>query len=287
MVRTLFIPAEGFKGQETSRTAYNIDLARLEAWLEKLGMTIFEMTDRDWPRFIHNDDWDWAYKTERRALSAVWYWLKKVRGIFDHSLFKVPWPDGSRKPPRRITPRKRDILLAACEKMRPVMRARNKAIIRVFGDTGIRKFELAGAKLSDLDLIERELIVLTKARPNKPRDWELKVFSRATSETLTDWLKVRDDLAKPGCDTLFVSQTGIALTREGVSDIFKRLSKRVGFQVSPHDFRRGLGSHATEKQIPDNLTMRQMGIGTHKVFRGYAEGAEIRMFANQLWGDDA
>lgn len=288
MARALFIKTEEWEGEETSLTAYNRELRYFEDWLMLMELNVREFGDGHWKNYRSYRNADgrrMGPKAERKALSSIRWWLRN-NDHEDHPIFAVPWPKWNRKPGRTLTVSQRDTLLGACEELRPPMAARNRAIIRFLWDCDPRKFELAKALLENLNLGDRWILLLTKARPLKGRDWEYKVFSPATARAIDEWLAARDQLANPGCRALFVSQTGEALTNEGVSDIFKRLSKRTGIKVSPHDFRRGGGSHAVESGVPDRLIMLQMGLKSHANFQDYTVLAKLKAFSKLMWEND-
>lgn len=266
--RVLFIP--DFAGEETTRECYNRDLGYLEDWLNREGLTIDDVAAADWRRFIRFRAW--GYKAERRALSAARCWLRQnLNGrSSDHPLFSVPWPEGQRKPQRRLKPAQRDALLAACDDTHDPLR--NRALILLLWDTGVRKAELARAQWQHLDLDDRTLYLQTKAESGRGRQWELKRFSPATARALADWRQERT--ADPRI---------FALTREGISSLLKRLSAKVGFPVSAHDFRRGIGCYMAEQLIPDRIVMKQLGIKTHSVYQRYTELASLKAL-DALWG---
>lgn len=64
-------------------------------------------------------------------------------------------------------------------------------------------------------------------------------------------------------NTLFCNTiTGRSLTPDGLRANLYKLGQRAGFKVSPHDFRRGGPSYASQKGMPDRLGMLQ-GRGVH------------------------
>ncbi len=265
MARALFISERGFKGQATTLEAYNRDLGYLGDWLQENRLTIKQMTVANWDQFI--DFRGWGYKAQRRALSAARYWLRK-RGSTDSPLFSVEWPQGVRKPQRTLKLSQRDKLLEA----RTQNPERDTALIRLLWDVGGRKFEIASALWENVDLEERSIYLLTKAEDLKPRQWELKRFSLETAEALEEWrLKCHAGVAIFG------------LSREGISSVFKRLSVKVGFKVSPHDFRRGIGAYMAENGVSDRLAMMQLGIKSPTVWQNYSAGAELKALDGQIW----
>lgn len=291
MVRTLFITEEEWAGQETSRTTYNFDLRVINRELKKRGRTIFDMRPKDWMRIVKGKKW--TYMTQRRKISAVRTFLR-LRGITEHFMFDLEWPNGTRKDPRRLKPWQRDKALQATNQQREFLGIRNRAIIWMFWDLGIRKFELCGALLADLDLDPQEpsLQLLTKAPTSRngrylPRQYELKVFIHDEAiEAMNAWLAVRDQLADPTVKTIFVSQIGgQPISRHGITYLFRYLSKLTGFPISAHDFRRGTGTHASEEGVPDRIVMKQLGLRTHKVFQQYTARARLSAYRKLMRGE--
>lgn len=286
-MRTLFITEHEWLGQETSRTSYNFDLLVINRELEKRNQTVFDMQPEDWKRIVKTRKW--TYKTQRRKISAIRTFLR-LRGVTKHFMFEVEWPIGTRKAPRRLKPWQRDRLLEATYQQREILGTRNRAIIWMYWDLAIRKFELCEALLADLDLNSEEprLQLLTKAptylsKKKKlylPRQYEEKIFVNDEAvEALNEWLAVRGQLTDAKTKTIFVSQIGgKPMSVHGITYLFRYLSSLVNFRASAHDFRRGAGTHAVESGIPDRLVMKQLGIKTHKVFQGYTARAQLTAY---------
>lgn len=291
MVRTLFITKEEWAGQETSRTTYNFDLRVINRELKKRGRTIFEIQPIEWDGIVKRKKW--TYKTTRRKISAVRTFLR-LRGITDHFMFDLERPMGTRKDPRRLEPHQRDKALKVTYQQREILGIRNRAIIWMFWDLGIRKFELCDAQIADLDLDSEEphLQLLTKAATGRngkylPRAYELKVFIHdEAAEAMNAWLAVRDQLADPETKTIFVSQIGgQQMTTAGITYILRYLGKLAGFPLSSHDFRRGTATHAIESGVPDRLVMKQLGIKTHAVFQQYTARARLTAYRRLMRGE--
>ena len=84
--------------------------------------------------------------------------------------------------------------------------------------------------------------------------------------------------------TIFCSTTRHRLTPDGVACIFKRLSKKVGFRVSPHDFRRGGASYMSEQGVPDRIVMVQFGWKDYAIFHRYTRKVRLHALDDLLWG---
>jgi len=98
---------------------------------------------------------------------------------------------------------------------------RNKAMLLLFIDSGLRRAEMANLRLSDLDLEGGRVRVLGKG--NKIG---IAPFSPKTAKALWAWLLQRKLRAKT--DRLWVTEEGRAFSIEGLVSWFTRLKKRAG-----------------------------------------------------------
>lgn len=182
-----------------------------------------------------------------------------------------------------FTPDEITRLLAACEAdrnysppLRKAMTARNRAIVSVLIDTGIRRSELAGLRLCDVDKDLRILIVHRKG--NKWQQVPITVDGfKALHEYLT---KHRPILAKIGGsekarkeDAVFLSEHGRPLKPAGISHLFETLQRRTGIdgkRVSPHNCRRYMATTQLASGRSPFDVQRQMGHTSLKMTNHYA-----------------
>ncbi len=268
-----------FDAEDSTKRAYGHHLSYIQEFLNREGITLGKITRHDYDKFLSSHDWSNA--SQRLNLSALKAYLKWDGGGHPLQDFRIPRRQS--KPQRFLRPDQLELLLDACNSCHKIMAVRNRAMILVLWDTLLRSSEICRIQLYHLDLSLKMLRVDTKATNGKGRNWETKVFSDRTADAIRDWLAVRDKRSLVGDPYLFVSMTGTALTQGGFRCVVKRLRKHVGFQVSPHDFRRGGAAHAVERGVPDRLVMQQGGWKTHSVFRKYTEGAKLSAYANLLW----
>lgn len=109
---------------------------------------------------------------------------------------------------------------------------RDKAIISLFIDTGLRISEMAGINLADIDLDEREVLVMGKGR--RPR--ELR-FVKETRSDIQRYIlaRVRHPHADEGA--LWVGKRG-RLMANGIYQMVQRRCEEVGIPpIHPHMFR--------------------------------------------------
>jgi len=96
---------------------------------------------------------------------------------------------------------------------------RNKAMLLLFIDSGLRRAEMANLRLTDLDLESRRVRVLGKGNKIGAAP-----FSPKTAKALWAWLIERKLRAKT--DYLWITEEGNAFSIEGLVSWFTRLKKR-------------------------------------------------------------
>jgi len=98
---------------------------------------------------------------------------------------------------------------------------RNRAMLLLFIDSGLRRAEMVNLTLADLNLDNRLVHIVGKG--NKPG---IAPFSSKTAKALWNWLLMRRDRAKT--DHLWITEEGRAFSMDGLVSWFARLKSRAG-----------------------------------------------------------
>ena len=110
---------------------------------------------------------------------------------------------------------------------------RDRAIIRMLYDLALRRGELAGLTIEDVDLNAGQLSILGKGELER----ELVALPEETARALSDWIEIRGD--EPG--TLFYNydrrSVDRRLTYDGIYKIVLTVADRAGIKTRPHGFR--------------------------------------------------
>jgi site-specific recombinase XerD len=187
-------------------------------------------------------------ETYARSARAFCNWLVKCAYLERSPFETVTFPKVGKPLIRLIEPEEFERLLLACRPSGEIghlvdrAAARNRAILWVLLDTGIRVSELCGLRLGDVDR-RRQLLIVT-GKGSKTRRIALGQNGlrnllyyldqyRPDEEELSAW-------GSAGEDHLFLSETRLPLTKNGVELLFHRLKQRAGItgkRVSPHILR--------------------------------------------------
>jgi len=102
---------------------------------------------------------------------------------------------------------------------------RNRAMLLLFLDSGIRKAEMAGLKLKQLNLKDKTLTVIGKGSKVG-----IVPFCPKTAKAIWFYLAEREARAK--CDYLWITEEGKAISIDGIDSWFNRLKSRAGVTTS-------------------------------------------------------
>jgi site-specific recombinase XerD len=187
-------------------------------------------------------------QTYARSVRAFFHWLVRRESIERNPFDRVVFPKVGKPLIQTIEPEEFEQLLLACVPpgesgaMADRAAVRNRAILWLLYDTGIRVSELCGLRLSDFD--RRHGLITVKGKGSKERRIALGANClrnllyyldrhRPGEEELAEW-------GSAGEDHLFLAETRTPLTKNGVEMLFARLRKRAGItgrRVSPHILR--------------------------------------------------
>lgn len=187
-------------------------------------------------------------QTYARSARAFFHWLVRRETIERNPFERVVFPKVGRPLIQTITPEEFEQLLLACAPPHETgpfaerAAVRNRAILWLLYDTGIRLSELINLCLDDLD--RKHGVVTVMGKGAKERRVAL---GQNCLRHLCYYLdKHRPDEAElaewgsAGEGHLFLSETRQPLTKNGMEMLFKRLKARsgiIGKRISPHIFR--------------------------------------------------
>ena len=218
-------------------------------------------------------------RTVCRKLSSIraLYRFLKITGILENDpAAAIPGPSIAKKRP---APLKVDevmtLLRTSLAGRTDAAQRRDNAIMELFYASGMRRAELAGVRLADVDLAERTIRVTGKG--NKER---LVVINRAAADAIEAYLRVRPRSADPA---LFLGRGGKALTPKHVWRIFRNIYRVSGIQkhASPHTLRHSFATHLVENGV-DLETVRELlgheSLATTGVYLQLAMGHKRRAY---------
>jgi site-specific recombinase XerD len=234
---TLHLRSQG-RAERTILTYQNA-LAKLDAFLEERGMPrelrairrehleawIVDMQDRGLqPSTI---------SIRFRAIRPFWGWLVEEDEIDRNPMEKMRTPSVPLNPPSVLADDDVARLLATCKGTDFISR-RDLAILTLMLDTGLRRGELAGLRVGDLNL--NQMVAFIEATTSKSRRGRAIAYGASTAKAITRYLrhpKAPRELDEP----LWRARTGLPLTGNEIYHTIRRRAKQAGLRVHPHQLR--------------------------------------------------
>ncbi|HEV3091217.1 MAG TPA: tyrosine-type recombinase/integrase [Candidatus Cybelea sp.] len=218
-------------------------------------------------------------RTVCRKLSSIraLYRFLKITGVLeDDPASAIPGPSIAKKRPAPLKVAEVAKLLGTSLAGRSeVIRRRDAAIMELFYASGLRRAELAGARLADLDIAERTIRVTGKG--NKERT---VLINHAAADAIEAYLRVRPPSSDPA---IFLGRGGKGLSPKHVWRIFRDIYRVSGItkHASPHTLRHSFATHLVENGV-DLETVRELlgheSLATTGVYLQLAMGHKRRAY---------
>ncbi len=167
-------------------------------------------------------NWKPATASNRyRALQSFFKWAVAEGELKASPMANMKPPAVPEEPPTVLSDDDLRKLLLACAG-KTLEERRDTAIIRLFLDTGMRRAELAGLKVDDIDFEHDVALVVGKGR--RPRACP---FGRKTSQALDRYLRLRAQHRHGYLPDMWIARKG-ALTDSGVYQVVKERAVQAG-----------------------------------------------------------
>ena len=165
-----------------------------------------------------------------RALQQFFKWCVEEDELERSPMASMKPPLVPEEPPPVISQEDLKRLLQVCEG-KDFNHRRDMAIVRLLIDTGMRRSEIAGLRLSDVDLDENMVVVMGKGR--RPRACEI---GHKTAQALDRYLRARSTQREAQREELWLGREG-PMTSSGVYQVVRDRGREAGLDLHPHLFR--------------------------------------------------
>lgn len=252
--------------------SYGNDLASWEAFLALKGRDVEEASTQDVRGFMAaRVQAGFAASSVNRALSAV-------KGLYRY-FQRFPGPGGAGTDPSRDVeglPAGRPLPRFLFEEEMGELidsagggdfaEVRDRALLELLYSTGCRVSEVAGLRLSDVDLAKGSARVTGKGRKER-----VVFLADSARKALAAWLPFRRAKAGKDAPWLFVNARGGRLSTRGIAWLLDRRAVVLGLgkRISPHAFRHSFATHLVGRGADVRVVQELLGhanISTTQVY---------------------
>ncbi len=247
---TLFLTAKEVEGCSQKTLHYYEDT--LTRALTTLKKPIPQIESDDLRQYLN--DYETARHTSkvtidniRRIMSSFFSWLEDEDYIVKSPVRRIHRVKTAQVTKEVLSDEDLETLRGACSTRRDL------AIVDLLASTGMRIGELVRLNIADVNLQDRECLVMGKGNKQRP-----VYFGVRAKLHLEEYLRTRTD-ANPA---LFVSlkRNAKRITVGGMQLRLRKLGKIAGVhRVHPHKFRRTLATHAIDKGMPIEQVQKLLG----------------------------
>jgi integrase/recombinase XerC len=244
-------------------TAYRKDLEQFLTFIENIA----GLERIDEVQHTHVRSWvvellscDISPRTINRKLSALktfFHWLRRRDYLEHNPMRKVTTPKTGKRLPSFVQPGEMERLLEHVEFGEDFPGQRNRLLLEMLYATGMRRAELIGLKLDDIDWAQGLLRVMGKRRKER-----LIPFSKELGRRVETYRQLRQQtFPEAAYPQLFLTDKGEPLYPKLVYNIVRRYLSLVTTleQRSPHVLRHSFATHLSDNGADLNAIKALLG----------------------------
>lgn len=224
---------------------YRKDLISFLNYIKEVGINELKSVEYSDIRIYLNVLYEKNYsnKTISRHISSLksfFKYLKKIEVVSNNPMILVSNPKSEKKLPKFLAYKELEEIVTAYDE-NTLIGARNSLILELLYSTGIRVSELINIKISDIDNLKKEIIILGKG--NKER---IVLYGKRCEYLIDNYLnKYYPTLNKKNSIYLLLGIHGGKINDREVRKIIDEAVRKTGLKmhISPHVLRHTFATH--------------------------------------------
>lgn len=201
-----------------------------------------------------------------QAVRSFFDWLAAEAELDESPVRKVARPKVVEPEIRVPTPDELRAVLATASDVRSFSDVRDAAVIRLWLDTGLRRSELGGLTVDDLNATDGEVSVMGKGR--KPRT---VAYGNATAKALGRYLRLRSRHLQADRPELWLGDRGRGpVNGASLYTMLTRRAARAGVTLHPHQLRHFFADAWLRENGSEGGLMRAAGWSNRAMLDRYA-----------------
>jgi integrase/recombinase XerC len=190
------------------------------------------------------------------------YWGKQKLCQFDYTL--IPIIEREYQMPKIANLADYNKLLDSIPRNNDPRHIRNRLMVMLLKDSGMRLGEMLSLNIEGLDLDNMQVIIKTE-KTKKLHPIRKIFWTKETNDQLKLWLAKMKTLNRVDKEALFISATGIKqgirLTKSGATEVMRRLSHeaKLDYVLNCHSLRHMFGHDLAQKKVNNSTISTMLG----------------------------
>lgn len=186
------------------------------------------------------------------SLNSFFKYILEHEGIKNNPMELIECPRYTKKIPLYVFESKLIELLRTDIGKDKRLVVRNRLIIYLLFDSGVRVSELVNIKVKDVDFNERSIKVFGKGSKDR-----YVFFSTLTLEIFNEWMKYYKEISKS--EYVFINYNGERMTARSVEKIVKSAGQKIGIDLHPHMLRHTFATDLLNKGADLRMIQELLG----------------------------
>ena len=257
---------------EFTINGYSEEITKFLSFCDESKINFKKLTNDDIRSYLkYLDNLKYSKNSISRNLSALrtyYKFLYEEKAIDTNPFKNISNPKKEKKLPNFLNYEEINIIFDSIDTSDP-LGLRNRCIIEILYDTGIRVSELVNIKIEDIDFSEKTISISGKG--NKQR---IVYCGDYLYDVLKEYLKnSRDYLKKGNTDYLILNSRGNKITTRGIQLIVDEVVQKssIKHKISPHVLRHTFATHMLNggsdiksiQQLLGHSSLSTTGVYTH------------------------
>lgn len=254
-----------FSKRQSTRSTYRINLLQFGLYMRNCNIETIELQDiLSYLEQMRDLGWDHNNFMVKCITLKKFFAFYKKQGVTNLDSDLIPQMENEYKFPKVATLEDYEKVLATIPDSNDPRHIRNKTMLMLYKDTGMRLNECIGLDIEHVNTDKMCALIKTE-KTKKLHPIRMVFWTKPTNDQLERWLTKRKGVANADPQALFLCVTGVKIgkriTDSGVTEMLRRYSHeaKLDHVLNSHSLRHLFGRTLAEQGVEDSAIATMLG----------------------------